>query len=200
MENLTEKLNIFSELVLRDAAQKRDELIEAVENERSERLTKKENEFLQRAYDEIQSTIAEAKKTSNSKVLQAELDAKKQLLIKREQIINDVMDAAEKKLREFQSGADYEKWLMDLVNKSFFEVGKGAKTVYIASEDLKYKPRIESIIDTAKITVEPAEEHDFLGGVKVYNSDRRVAVDYSFREMLAEQKRDFLQKSGLTLG
>ena len=133
-------------------------------------------------------------------MLQAELDAKKQLLIKREQIINDVMDAAEKKLREFQSSADYEKWLMDLVNKSFFEVGKGAKTVYIASEDLKYKPQIESIIDTAKITVEPAEEHDFLGGVKVYNSDRRVAVDYSFREMLAEQKRDFLQKSGLTLG
>ena len=76
MENLTEKLNVFSELVLRDAAQKRDELIQAVETERNERLTQKENEFLQRAYDEIQGTIAEAKKTSNSQVLQAELDAR----------------------------------------------------------------------------------------------------------------------------
>ena len=199
MENLTEKLNIFSELVLRDATQKRDELIAAVENERSERLTQKENEFLQRAYDEIQSTIAEAKKESNSKLLRAQLDAKKQLLIKREQIVDDVMNEAERKLRAFCQSADYEKWFKDLVNKALFEVGKGTKTVYISPDDLKFKPWIEDIVDTAKITVEPAQEHDFLGGVRIYNSSRRISVDYSFGEMLAEQKEKFLRENSAML-
>ncbi len=199
MENLTEKLNIFSELVLRDATQKRDELIAAVENERSERLTQKENEFLQRAYDEIQSTIAEAKKESNSKLLRAQLDAKKQLLIKREQIVDDVMNEAERKLRGFCQSADYEKWFKDLVNKALFEVGKGTKTVYISPDDLKFKPWIEDIVDTAKITVEPAQEHDFLGGVRIYNSSRRISVDYSFGEMLAEQKEKFLRENSAML-
>ena len=197
MEGLTKKLNIFSELVLKDATQQRDELIKAVEAERNERLTQKENEFLQRAYEEIQATVADVKKSSNSKLLQAELDSKKQLLIKREQIINDVMDEAEKRLREFKNSADYKKWLLDTVSQAFSEVGNGSKTVYIAAEDLQYKSEMEN---NDEITVEAAQEHDFLGGVKVYNSDRRIAVDYSFKEMLSEQKSEFLQKSGLTLG
>ena len=199
MENLTEKLNIFSELVLRDATQKRDELIAAVENERNKRLTQKENEFLQRAYDEIQSTITEAKKESNSKLLRAQLDAKKQLLIKREQIVDDVMGEAERKLRDFCRSAEYEKWFKDLVNKALFEVGKGMKTVYISPDDLKFKPWIEDIVDTAKITVEAAHEHDFIGGVRVYNSSRRVAADYSFGELLAEQKEKFLRENSAAL-
>ena len=197
MENLTEKLNIFSELVLRDAALKRDELIAAVENERSERLNKKENEFLERAYEEIQSTIAKAKKESNSKLLRAELDAKKQLLIKREQIVDDIMDGAKQKLQEFKSGAEYEEWLKELINKAFSEVGEGAKTVYISADDMKLKPWIENIQN--EIAVEPAEEQNFIGGVRVYNTTRRVSVDYSFGEMLLEQRQKFLRENGASL-
>ena len=197
MENLTEKLNIFSELVLRDAALKRDELIVAVENERRERLNKKENEFLERAYEEIQSTIAKAKKESNSKLLRAELDAKKQLLIKREQIVDDVMDGAKQKLIEFKSSAEYEEWLKELINKAFAEVGEGAKTVYVAADDMKLKSWIENIQN--EITVEPVENSDFIGGVRVYNTIRRVAVDYSFGEMLLEQRQKFLRENGAAL-
>ena len=197
MENLTEKLNIFSELVLRDASEKRDELIAAVENERRERLDKRENEFLQRAYEEIQSTIAKAKKESNSKLLRAELGAKKQLLIKREQIVDDVMDGAKQKLIDFKSSAEYEEWLKELINKAFSEIGEGAKTVYVAADDMKLKSWIEKIQD--EITVEPVENSDFIGGVRVYNTERRVAVDYSFGEMLIEQRQKFLRENGAAL-
>ena len=197
MENLTEKLNIFSELVLRDASMKRDELIAAVENERKERLDRKENEFLQRAYEEIQGTIAKAKKESNSKLLRAELDAKKQLLIKREQIVDDIMDGAKQKLQEFKSSAEYEEWLKELINKAFSEVGEGAKTVYVTADDTKLKPWIEKIQD--EVTVEPVEDSDFIGGVRVYNTTRRVAVDYSFGEMLIEQRQKFLRENGAAL-
>ena len=47
--------------------------------------------------------------------------------------------------------------------------------------------------------VEAANEKDFIGGVKVFNPTRRVSVDYSFKELLAEEKKEFLQNSGLTI-
>ncbi len=87
---------------------------------------------------------------------------------------------------------------MDKTEKSLFEVGKGSKIIYIAPDDLKYKDKIEEHCD-GRITVMAAEERGFLGGVKVYNPDRRVAVDYSFGEMLSEQRSEFLQSSGLSI-
>lgn len=198
MENLTEKLNTFASIVLKDASQKRDEMLKAVEREHEVKLTEKENEFLQEAYEEIQHSVAEARKHSNQKVLHEELEAKKQLLIAREKIIADIMDTAAAKLKEFASGDKYEKWLLDKTEKSLFEVGDGAKTVYISSDDLKYKDKIESL-ENGKITVEAAAEHDFAGGVRVCNTDRRIAVDYSFKELLSEQRGAFLRSSGLSI-
>lgn len=198
MENLTEKLNTFASIVLKDASRKRDEMLKAVEHEHEVKLTEKENEFLQEAYEEIQHSVAQARKHSNQKVLHEELEAKKQLLIAREKIIAEIMDTAAAKLKEFASGDKYEAWLLDKTEKSLFEVGNGSKTVYISSDDLKYKDKIESL-ESGKITVEAAAEHDFAGGVRVYNTDRRVAVDYSFKEMLSEQRSAFLKSSGLSI-
>ena len=48
--NLTEKLNTFTSLVLKDAEQKREKLLENVQKEYSERIDAKENELLQGAY------------------------------------------------------------------------------------------------------------------------------------------------------
>lgn len=198
MENLTEKLNTFASIILKDASQKRDEMLEAVEREHEVKLTEKENEFLQEAYEEIQHSVAEARKHSNQKVLHEELEAKKQLLIAREKIIAEIMDTAAAKLKEFASGDKYEAWLLDKTEKSLFEVGNGSKTVYISSDDLKYKDKIESL-EVGKITVEAAAEPDFAGGVRVYNTDRRIAVDYSFKELLLEQRSAFLRSSGLSI-
>lgn len=198
MENLTEKLNTFTSLVLKDASKKRDEMLEAVEKARKEKLTEKENEFLEEAYEEIQRSVTDAQKQSNEKVLHEELEAKKQLLLTREKIISEVMEAAADRLKAFAASDKYEAWLLDKTKKSLFEVGKGSKTVYISSDDLKYKDKIEQLED-GKITVEAAEERGFLGGVRVYNPDRRVAVDYSFGETLSEQKSAFLQSSGLSI-
>lgn len=198
MENLIEKLNTFTSLVLKDASKKRDEILETVERAHQEKLTKKENEFLEEAYEEIQRSVAQAQKHSNAMVLQEELEAKKKLLLTREKIIRDVMDAASDRLKEFAAGEKYEAWLLDKIKKSIFEVGKGSKIVYIAPNDLQYKEKIEELCDE-RITVTAAEEHGFLGGAKVYNPDRRVAVDYSFCEMLSEQRSEFLQSSGLSI-
>ena len=199
MDNLTEKLNTFTSLVLKDAEQKRDKLLENVQKEYSERLDAKENELLQGAYENIQQNIQSARKGANERVLHAELDSKKRVILRREEIIDEVMKEARKRLVEFAESDKYEAWLLDKIEKALFEVGKGSKTIYISSDDLKLKEKIEQIPDMARLTVEASPERDFIGGAKVFNTDRKVAVDYSFKEMLSEQKQIFLQSSGLAI-
>ena len=189
--NLTEKLNTFTSLVLKDAEQKREKLLENVQKEYSERIDAKENELLQGAYENIQQNIQSAQKSANERVLHAELDSKKKLIMRREEIIDDVMKLSRAKIVEFIESDKYEEWLLSKIEKALFEVGKGSKTIYISSDDIKLKE---------KITVEASGEKDFLGGAKILNTDRKVAVDYSFKEMLSEEKQKFLQSSGLALG
>lgn len=110
------------------------------------------------------------------------------------------MDGAKEKLKAYTHTEEYGKWLLDKVEKALFEVGKGSKVVYISSDDLRFKEQIEKFSDgEAQVSVEAANEKDFIGGVKVFNPERRVSVDYSFKEMLAEEKKEFLQNSGLTI-
>ena len=198
--NLTEKLNTFTSLVLKDAEQKREKLLENVQKEYSERIDAKENELLQGEYENIQQNIQSAQKSANERVLHAELDSKKKLIMRREEIIDDVMKLSRAKIVEFIESDKYEEWLLSKIEKALFEVGKGSKTIYISSDDIKLKEKIEQIPDTSRITVEASGEKDFLGGAKVLNTDRKVAVDYSFKEMLSEEKQKFLQSSGLALG
>ena len=197
--NITEKLNIFTSLVLKDASAKREKLIEDVEKEYAERIGEKETELLQEAYNTIQHTIQDARKDANERVLHAEIDSKKKLILKREEIIEEVMSDAKREIVRFTESEKYGEWLLDKIEKALFEVGKGAKTIYISSDDIRFKEKIEQIPDMSGINVEASPEHDFLGGAKVLNTDRKVAVDYSLKEMLALQKQAFLQNSGLTL-
>lgn len=199
MDKFNEKLNAFTSLVLNDADTKRSDLLEKVQKKHDTMINAKENEFLEEAYESIQHSIADAKKAANEKVLRVEIDAKKQLLLARENIINEVMEDVKNKLAEFTKTKEYENWLITKTQKAIFEVGKGSKVIYISSDDLRYKTKLESIDCDGHISVEAAAEKDFMGGVKVFNPDRKVGVDYSFKEMLAEEKKEFLQKSGLTI-
>ena len=47
--------------------------------------------------------------------------------------------------------------------------------------------------------LELVSEEGFIGGVKVINKDTDVAVNYSYYELLNEQRAGFLHKSGLSL-
>lgn len=197
--NFTEKLNTFTSLVMKDANAKREKLLENVEKEYSERMDEKETELLKYAYENIQQGVQEAKKEANDRLRHAELESRKKLIVRREEIIEEIMKEAKSKLLEFIKSDKYEEWLLGRTEKALFEVGKGKKTVVISSDDVKLKEKIEQILEMPDLTVEASGERDFLGGVKVINTSRKVAVDYSFGEMLLQQKREFLQSSGLTL-
>lgn len=68
---------------------------------RKAKTEKKQDEFLEDAYRAIQSGVAKIRRTESEKVLRAENDMKKEILSRREEIINSVFSQAMEELSKF---------------------------------------------------------------------------------------------------
>lgn len=189
------KLNKFSSSVMNDAHKKLEALEAEINAQKESKIESKYDEFLTKAYEQIQDCISKIRKEDNEKVRNAEFEAKKVLLKRREDIIEDVFATAQKKLLEFRNSDGYVSWLKEKVHKALKEAGDGRKECYLTEQDSEYI-KGELLEDAELATV---SEKDFWGGVRIRNLEKGILVDYSFYELLEGQRADFLQNSGLTI-
>ena len=129
------KLEKFSGTVLQDAEKRRDKIEAELAGEKKARIAAKEDEFLAGAYMEIQKNITRIQKEDNEKVLHAELEAKKSLLLKREQIIDEVFKLAVARIEEYVRTPEYKKALAEKIKTALAELGEGNKVVYLTKAD-----------------------------------------------------------------
>ena len=186
------KLSAFSSRVLSLAKKRSDETDEKTEEVRKAKTEKKQDEFLEDAYRAIQSGVAKIRRTESEKVLRAENDMKKEILSRREEIINSVFSEAKEKLSKFSESEEYRVWFDKKLSLALEGTGEGKKTVYVLEKDKK-----EAEKSGEKVVV--VNEAGFIGGVRVVNDDLGIIADYSFGEELSEAKEDFLQKSSLSI-
>ena len=186
------KLSAFSSSVLSEAKRQSDETDKKTEQIRKEKTEKKHDEFLEDAYRMIQSGVAKIRRTESEKVLRAENDMKKEILSRREEIIDSVFTEAKKELEKFAGSEEYKAWFDKKLSLALNDTGDGKKTVYVTDRDIEAAKKSDR-------EVLAVSDPSFLGGVRVVNSDLGIIADYSFGEMLSEARNDFLQKSSLSI-
>lgn len=186
------KLSAFSSRVLSLAKKRSDETDEKTNEIRKAKTEKKQDEFLEDAYRAIQSGVAKIRRTESEKVLRAENDMKKEILSRREEIINSVFSQAKEELSKFSESEEYRMWFDKKLSLALEGTGEGKKTVYVLEKDKK-----EAEKSGEKVVA--VNEAGFIGGVRVVNDDLGIIADYSFGEELSEAKEDFLQKSSLSI-
>lgn len=186
------KLSAFSSRVLSLAKKRSDETDEKTNEIRKAKTEKKQDEFLEDAYRAIQSGVAKIRRTESEKVLRAENDMKKEILSRREEIINSVFSQAMEELSKFSESEEYRVWFDKKLSLALEGTGEGKKTVYVLEKDKK-----EAEKSGEKVVA--VNEAGFIGGVRVVNDDLGIIADYSFGEELSEAKEDFLQKSSLSI-
>lgn len=186
------KLSAFSSRVLSLAKKRSDETDEKTNEIRKAKTEKKQDEFLEDAYRAIQSGVAKIRRTESEKVLRAENDMKKEILSRREEIINSVFSQAKEELLKFSESEEYRVWFDKKLSLALEGTGEGKKTVYALEKDKKKAEKSgEKVV--------AVNEAGFIGGVRVVNDDLGIIADYSFGEELSEAKEDFLQKSSLSI-
>ena len=199
---MDEKLAEFSAAVLADAQKQRAELEAENEKIKTNKINSVQDEYLGDAYEKIQAGINEIKKADNEKVLNAQNTMRRELLMRREEIIGDVFGKAREKLKEFMLTDEYTDWLDKKLSDAEKITGNGKLRVYVRSDDeekINYVIKNRAGTETEYIT-QKLDNADFMGGIKVENTENAILVDYSFEELLDAAKSDFLQKSGLRIG
>ena len=198
---LEEKLAEFSAAVLAEAQRKRAEFEAENEEIKSRKIDSVQDEYLNKAYSIIQSGISEIKKADNERVLSAQNASRRELLLKRESIIDEVFNKAAEKLKAFTQTEAYTEWLEKKLIQSVRLAGKGDKVVYARQEDEAAVTEAIAKMPTedGSIAFERAENSGLWGGIKLKNTVSNILIDYSLEELLASARADFLQKSGLRI-
>lgn len=193
MPDLEKKLELFSRTILNEAEAQKEKSIQELERKKISIIKEKELEFLNSAYEDIQSTISKISKENNEYVLKVEMELKKDIIKKREDIIENIFKDVMTKLESFIASPDYLNWLIAEAKKAVAEIGNG--TLNITLQDKKYIDILKSEFPDCKINVYP--DNEIIGGVIAEVGN--LLSNHSIKESFETQRQNFLRTSGLSI-
>lgn len=197
MAGIEKKLASFSNLILSEAKEQQAKIMEEVNRQKSKIMQDKEMEFLTEAYEDIQKIVAKCEKSGNEQVLKIEMELKKNLIKKREQIVDKVFERVLAQINEFRNTPAYQTWLLELSKKAIAEIGGENCQVHLSKTDAAYQAILEQEIPGIQVIIENSDA--LLGGVTVENIEKHIFDDFSIASMLEYQRQEFLKFSGLSI-
>lgn len=197
MEHVEDKLDHFSKMILQSATSKRNEKIEAVEKEKQKVLEKKELEFLEEAYHQIQDYLRKLRKKKNEIISRATMDGRRKLLNKREKIVKEIFQEVEEEILQFTKTPEYYAYLVESIKKNQQLINDEDVTIFISPTDEQYLEELNKKFQN-KVMVDEKEQ-DMLGGCKIVSKTKNIVVNDSLRQKLNQQRKQFLHDSKLEI-
>lgn len=197
MSRFEEKFSKFSHMVMKEADEKKNEIITEAENKRDRTIAEKEIVFLKNAYDRIHESVIKIEKENNEEISKAILAGKQELFNRREEILKSVFANVEKRLLDFKHSEAYKSFMIETILKGLEKAGQGEIQIDADSEDI---PLIEEIrAKTGALFELSASDKDLLGGCQIRNITKGFLLDFSFSKSLSDEKAAFLENYGLSI-
>lgn len=191
-----EKLRQFSEAVYRDAQNQCDVRIAEAKQKANAETEAYETECLEAAYQTIQKEKAKIVSAANERLSKAKIDAKRALLLRREEITKEVFAEVSNKIAAYKQTEEYKNDLMDAVKKAKESDGGNGVTVYLALSDAQFADEIKNRYG---VEVHVSDTDDLIGGIRVQPANTNKIFDMSYATRLREAGEEFLEFGGLTL-
>ena len=169
--------------IIRDARKEARTLLDAA------RFGAKEEEEL-----EVKEARAKGKHIYEEVLAEGRMKAKREILLKREELINEVWKEAENELRAHVSSKKYEKDLINIAVGACKKLGSDSVVIRANRRDLKLlvgsKDEIERELGKNKkgVTISFGEPIQVIGGVRAGTPDGKVEIDETFE---GRMRREF---------
>lgn len=197
MNNIEEKFNRFSYMIMKEADARKKEMISEAEETSSNTISEKEMLYLKDAYDRIHKALIKIEKDFNQEISKAILSSKQALFNRREEILRSVFSDVKNKLMDFKYSDEYKSFMIETIMKGLEKIGQGEIQIYADSEDI---PLIEEIrAKTGAIFKLSESEEQLLGGCLIRNKTKGFLFDLSFTKRLKDEKAAFLENYGLSI-
>lgn len=189
-----DQLENFCAALLKEAEDKRNAFLAKLDQTRMAEIEKAETEVLEETYHTIQNNIEKIRSEAARRVSKTEYETRMELLKEREALVSGVFSQIEEKITLFIQSEAYSRFLVDVCKKTA-ELFSTPCDLLLRQEDLHYSEKLISLFKpgskaeaTAKIKY---------GGVLI-RSEGRI-YDQTLDQRLTDEKKEFAEKSGLTV-
>ena len=190
----SQKTSSFLRAINKYAKEQSDAIRLEAEEFRKQEIEKATKEGIEDAYTLIQKEISVRKSQIVSDVAKREQESRRNLFIKRNEIVDKVFIDASAKLCEYTKTEEYVTYLKksaEKINKLF---ENNACVVYIKEADNDKAELIKEIIPQSEIIT----SNDIsLGGIKAYCEKLSIVADDTLDTKLNDQRIWFTENSGL---
>ena len=183
------KILSFKNLVYTDARNKRDELLEKLEQEKSRKISEAEAEIKDKYARLLKRSMLKADSANNKALATNTAMQKRELLNAREELINSVFVSVEEKLCEYLKSLEYKENMKEKIDIALKEMTDNAVIIINekdeALKELGYKYEIV--------------EDNFMGGCMVCDKRLGIRIDLTMKTKLEALRAEFLQAYKLKL-
>lgn len=192
-----ERASRFLRAIDKNAKKQQSEILEEMKNFEKREVEKVEAEIIEDVRVMIQREIESMKNKIAIEVSHKEMDERKKIAHKRQEMMRSVFEESEKRLIEFTRTQEYRECLIKYTQNISKKLKGDDVVLYVYEEDLKYKEMIEEAFGRS-CRVE-ADESIKVGGIRGFSEQDQLVADETIDEKLCTQEEWFLEKYGNTL-
>ena len=191
-----EKLRLFTDEALGSAEDTADRINKETNDEESRLLAEGEHKILTEAYEKIQSELKNIRRDNSRELSRETMIKRRELLLYREEIMQNVFDAAREKIEQFTA--------TNVLSKQ-----SASFTLFLSPRDLRYKYAIleglDNLLDeklemgtseAAPVYSVTPDKNIKLGGIRFYSASRGISINATLDDDLARQKEFFTSLLG----
>lgn len=134
------------------------------------------------------------KREINKTVSARQLEYRRLLSDKTEEIKQQLFHDVEERLTQFRSTPEYLEYLSQRIQEARDFAGEDAFVVYLDPADQNRIPELAARFDFAPVVSREA----FMGGMRAVIRSKNILIDNSFATLLREAKEEFVFAGGMT--
>ena len=197
MDRTEEKLLVFSDTVLKEAARQKEAILQAARQSREEMVEASELRLLQEAHDEIQEALRSMDRASNEEISRTIIESKQALFTRRQEIVDAVFARVASRLDAFRETPAYGAFLGKRLLEGFEMLGEGEIRVAVDEADLTLAKRLSQELGRPCEVV--VAEDQLNGGCQIINRTTGRMNDDSFTRRVQSERTAFLERYELRL-
>lgn len=184
----------FLDAINRYAESQKARITQEIEDYKNTKIEQATEQGLQDAYDLIHAQVTRRKSAIVNETAKRELELKRELFTERQQIEDEVFEAAKDRLKNFVNSADYAAFLQRSAKKAKELFGDQACVVSLAPFDKDKESVIAAILPQATFE---ADNRIQLGGARIYCPEKGICADDTLDSRLNDQRQWFIENAGL---
>ena len=191
------ELSRFQKAIFADATAKRSALLKEEAQHRKAALQEKNDQLLQRAYQQLQAGTAQFEKEASTALSKAEREAKRRLLLRRQELTEEMFSRVSQRLEAFSKGPEYRGYLQGRLEELEKAGRLSGSFLQVRQADAAL---LEELTQGKGLSGLEISEDIRLGGFRCCNRDRGFLAEETLEAALDAQKEWFFAHSGLEIG